>query len=279
MSQTIDLTKKKKSFIGKREIIISVLAVVLATAGIKASDSLLGGEKESSLCPSDMAYIPSSGGGFCIDKYEASAGNGCPNKDTGSQRDSRLNMTNADCKPASAEGAIPWVYISQTQAREACARAGKRLPSNKEWLSASLGTPDKNSLWLTSDCQVAENWKNQPGLTGSGETCVSSFGAFDMIGNVWEWTDETISDGKLNGEILPSQGFVYEANADGIAIEISDSPSDNYKNDYFWIKNTGVRGVARGGFYSNEEEAGVYSAYLVSQPSYIGIGVGFRCVK
>ena len=259
-------------------IIIIISATVLLTIGIKASDSLLGGESDS-LCPSDMVFIPSSSGGFCVDKYEASPADACPSKNTNNQKDSRLNMASAGCKPVSVEGAIPWVYISQTQAREACARAGKRLPTNKEWLGASLGTPDKNSSWKASDCQVAENWESQPGITGSGEECVSFFGAFDMVGNVWEWTDETINNGKLNGEALPKQGFVYEADANGIAAETNGSASENYNNDYFWIKNSGVRGIARGGFYSNEEEAGIYSAYLVSQPSYIGVGVGFRCVR
>ena len=260
-------------------IIIIIAATGLVTVGIKASDSLLGDGSNGSLCQKGMVFIPSATGGFCIDKFEVSAGNSCPVKKVSNQSDSRQNMASADCKPVSVKGVTPWVYISQTQAREACARAGKRLPTNKEWLAASLGTPDKNSSWESSDCQVADNWEEQPGKTGNGVNCVSSFGAFDMIGNVWEWTDETINEGKMNGELLPAQGFVYEADDQGIAIETAEKASDNYKNDYFWIKNTGVRGVARGGFYSNEDEAGIYSAYLVSKPSYIGVGVGFRCVK
>jgi len=260
-------------------IFILIATTALVTAGIKASDSLLGSDSGKQLCPPEMVFIPSSSGGFCIDKYEASAGNDCSNKNVLNQEDSRKNMRNTDCKPVSFAKRKPWVYISQTQAREACARVGKRLPTNKEWLSSSLGTPDKNSSWKSDDCQVAKNWKEQPGFTGSGENCVSSFGVFDMIGNVWEWTDETINNGKLNGDTLPKQGFVYEVNDNGIAIETNNKKNDNYNNDYFWIKNNGIRGIARGGYYSNEKEAGIYSAYLVSKPSYIGVGVGFRCVK
>ena len=259
-------------------IIIIISATALVTIGIKASDSLLSSGGDS-LCPSEMVFIPSSSGGFCIDRYEVSPGKDCPNESIVSQKDSRANVINSDCKPDSVEGVKPWIYISQTQAREICARAGKRLPTNKEWLSASLGTPDKNSSWESSDCQVAENWKDQPGTTGSGENCVSSFGIFDMVGNVWEWTDETINNGKLHGEELPGQGFVYEISDNGIAAITNNTQNNNYNNDYFWIKSKGVRGIARGGFYSNEEEAGIYSAYLVSEPSYASIGVGFRCVK
>ncbi|PLX21216.1 hypothetical protein C0584_03310 [Candidatus Parcubacteria bacterium] len=279
MSSTINLQQKKKKLIGKREIIVSVLAIILATAGIKASDSLLGESGDNALCPPEMVFIPSSSGGFCIDRYEASASDDCPVVDVFTQKDSRENMASADCKPDSIVDASPWVFISQNQAREACARVGKRLPTNKEWLSASLGTPDKESSWGASDCHVSENWESQPGLTGSGENCSSSFGAFDMIGNVWEWTDETINNGKLDGVELPKQGFVYETDDEGLAMETGSETNQNYNNDYFWIKNSGVRGVARGGFYSNEEQAGVYATYLVSEPSYTGVGVGFRCVK
>ena len=258
--------------------IIIISATVLVTIGIKASDSLFG-DNDNSLCSSDMIFIPSANGGFCIDKYEASPGKNCPVKEILSQKDSRKNMTTSSCNPISKEGISPWIYISQTQAREACARAGKRLATNKEWLAASLGTPDKNKDWGYDDCQVDENWKNQPGKTGSAKNCESSFGVFDMIGNVWEWTDETINDGKLNGEELPGQGFVSELRSDGIAMETKNKKESDYNNDYFWIKNSGIRAIARGGFYSNKEEAGVYSSYLVSKPSCSGVGIGFRCVR
>ena len=259
--------------------LVVVLSTIIVTLSIKASDSLMGDDGNNDLCPSEMTFIPSANGGFCMDKYEVSPGKNCSVKTINNQKDSRKNLSSADCKPASVEGVNPWVYISQTQAREICARAGKRLPTNKEWFSASLGTPDKNSAWGKNDCQVAENWKDQPGKTGSGESCVSSFGVFDMIGNVWEWTDETIEDGQFGDKDLPDSGFVYEIKDNGIAMETGVKSSINYNNDYFWIKSKGVRGIARGGYYSNEEEAGIYSAYLVSKPSYIGVGIGFRCVK
>ena len=269
------------SFVKKnlKYFLVVVFSTVLVTLSIKASDSLIGDDGDANLCPSEMVFVPSANGGFCIDRFEVSPGSDCPVGETNNQADSRKNMTSMDCKPISVKGSQPWIYISQTQAREACARVGKRLPTNKEWLSASLGTPDKNSLWEEDDCQVARNWKKQPGKTGSGEKCVSSFGVFDMIGNIWEWTDETLEDGILDGKKLPESGFVYELNEDGIASETGSKLVDNYNNDYFWIKNKGSRAVARGGFFSNEEKAGIYSAYLVSKPSYTGVGVGFRCVK
>ncbi len=279
MTKTINLKKERKKFLGKREIIISVLALALTTAGIKASDTYFGSDSDSALCPPEMVFVPSSSGGFCIDRFEASPGEDCPNKEAVSQNTSRENLARSTCKPVSSENALPWVYISQTQAREACARAGKRLPTNKEWYMASLGTPDKNSSWTQSDCQVDNNWTRQPGETGSGENCLSSFGAYDMIGNIWEWTDEVIRDGKLNGDNLPEQGYIYEVDDRGIAMKTSIERSTDYSNDYFWLNKSETRAIARGGFYSNKDQAGIYSAYLVPAPSYVGVGVGFRCVK
>jgi formylglycine-generating enzyme required for sulfatase activity len=63
------------------------------------------------------------------------------------------------------------------------------LPTDKEWLQVALGTPDKETGWDSDDCQVENNWDIQPGLAGTGKNCVSAAGAYDMIGNVWEWTN------------------------------------------------------------------------------------------
>ncbi|HLD34273.1 MAG TPA: SUMF1/EgtB/PvdO family nonheme iron enzyme, partial [Patescibacteria group bacterium] len=180
MRKTINL--KKKSLIGKRELIVMITAVVLTTAGIKASDTLLNPNESAAVpsgpCEESMVLVTNSSGNFCIDKYEAAPGKGCPYQDPSNQTDTRLNLDYSDCKPESRPQALPWRFISQNQAAMACAKAGKRLPTNNEWLSASLGTPDINNSWSTNDCQVAKNWQVQPGASGSGENCKSSAGAY-----------------------------------------------------------------------------------------------------
>ncbi|MBD3208569.1 MAG: SUMF1/EgtB/PvdO family nonheme iron enzyme, partial [Candidatus Nealsonbacteria bacterium] len=153
-------------------------------------------------------------------------------------------------------------------------------PTPKEWHQAALGTPDKESDWSGKDCHVAGNWPSQPGLTGSGEDCVSSAGAYDMVGNVWEWVDGTIFDGQYEGHALPEQGFVQGVDDQGLSYQTDiEESAPNYNQDYFWIKQQGTRGIARGGYWGNGSDAGVYSAYLVVPPSFSGTGVGFRCVK
>lgn len=268
---------------------IILISIVLVTIGINAADkrdnfseSIIGrvifGEK-SGPCPDDMVFIASSEGGFCMDKYEASANDSCPEPNPDNQAGTRINLADPACSPVSKAENIPWRFISQTQAAEACAKAGKRLPTNKEWLQASLGTPDLDSGWGNNDCQVGKNWTSQPGKTGEGVNCVSASGVYDMIGNVWEWVDGTINDGFYEGQELPGQGYVASADTDGLAGETSNTEDPNYYNDYFWIKNSGVRGMARGGYWDNLSGAGQYAMYLVSPPSFAGTGVGFRCAK
>lgn len=272
-----------------KSLTIGVVAVFLATIGIDAadnfdnmSDSIFGrifSNKASGPCPSDMIFVPTDDSGFCIDKYEASPGSDCYVSDVSSQLDTSSNLNKKECAPVSSVDKKPWVFISQTQAQTACAKAGKRLASGKEWYLASLGVPDIKNNWTEEDCHVNKNWPEQPGLTGGGKNCISAYGAFDMVGNVWEWVAEEINDGKLNGEAMPEDGYVVEVDINGNPIKTDKIENDNFNSDYFWIKTTGIRGMARGGYWDNQEKAGVYSMYLVSPTSYAGAGVGFRCVS
>ena len=101
-----------------------------------------------------------------------------------------------------------------------------------------------------------------------------------MIGNVWEWVREEIQDGVYKDKQLPDSGYVKAININGLPIETDNFNSDEvYSNDYFWIKSKGTRGMARGGYWDNKSDAGKNAVYLVSPPSFAGIGMGFRCVK
>ncbi len=80
----------------------------------------------------------------------------------------------------SIPGVKPSACITWFQAQQACALSGKRLITNGEWQRAAAGTPDG------APCLVSAGG---PGNTGTAG-CVSSWGAFDMVGNVWEWVDQ-----------------------------------------------------------------------------------------
>lgn len=285
----VNLQKKKKRSRGSllRNIGIALGALILSTLAINAtdnvdnlSDSLLGqvitSTTESTMCPEGMSFVNQSDGGFCIDMYEASPNEYCEVSDPVNQEDTRLNLNSAECAAVSVKGVQPWRYIARHQAEQVCARVGKRLPTNREWYQASLGTPDGTT---DNDCFVEGKTSANPILTGSRDRCISGVGAYDMIGNVWEWVDATVYDGELDGKALPHSGYVSSIDTQGVPIEVSETSDPNFNEDYFWIEQTGVRGMIRGGYFKNGSDAGQYAINAVTPPSFAGIGVGFRCAK
>jgi hypothetical protein len=262
--------------------LVALVAIIISVVGIKAADlafTQVARQNNPDGCPLDMVRVLSPGGGFCVDRYEASAGSNCPYSSPSSQADSRFNLETTTCQPVSINGVAPWRYLSQNQAEVACAKAGKRLPTTKEWRLSALGTPDVATDWTSDDCHVAKNWSSQPGNAGAGKKCVSSAGAYDMIGNVWEWVQGTVRDGKIDNIVLPAQGFVASVNDNGLPGQTSNVADENYHQDYFYIKSSGERAIARGGYWDNKQAAGVDAAYLVLPPSFADGGIGFRCVK
>ena len=289
---------------------IMVMSTVLTSITINATDhfnnfsqsavglvatTLVG---EIGPCEKGMVFVGLPQGGFCIDQYEASASTKCPFVQPTSQHESRTNLQSAGvgCIPVSEEGREPWRFISQNQAREACALAGKRLPTQHEWFLAALGTPDLTALgdrdvpvsfnthtaWGSQACNMARNWDTdaEPGRTGSGDRCVSTSGVYDMIGNIWEWTDETLNDGMINGRTLPEGGYVTATDAYGLPSETRvEQTNHNYYYDRVWIDHTGVRGIFRGGYWGSRHDGGLYALHAAAAPSFVGTGVGFRCVQ
>ena len=90
-----------------RYFVVAIIAVVLVSVGIDAADnydnlseSIVGrivfGEGEGP-CSSDMVFIPSDAGGFCMDKYEASPGSDCPVLFISSQLVTRDNLVLGKC--------------------------------------------------------------------------------------------------------------------------------------------------------------------------------------
>jgi formylglycine-generating enzyme required for sulfatase activity len=95
-----------------------------------------------------------------------------------------------DIYAVSLPSEVPSANLTWFQAQEACANAGKRLPTSAEWQVAANGTPDPGPDNGTTDCNTAGN--GSVTLTGARTSCVSARGAFDMVGNLVEWVADWV---------------------------------------------------------------------------------------
>jgi len=103
--------------------------------------------------------------------------------------DNGQNCTN-DIYAVSLPGVLPSAYATWFQAQAACKNARKRLPSNAEWQAAVVGTPDPGPDNGTTDCNTQSVFTTV--ATGSRSSCVSTDGAFDMVGNLDEWVADWV---------------------------------------------------------------------------------------
>jgi len=257
--------------------LVVIGALFVSSIGLNAADSLRGIDRSllgltlrsEAVCPVGMVEVHYGHTHLCADAYENSPSAGCPHAQTHSVRASRENIATPGCTAVSAAGRAPWTTVTLSQAQTLCARVDKRVPRSDEWYALALGT-------RTDECVVdAHTGPHETGTHG----CVSSSGAHDAVGNVWEWVSETVVRGVHAGRTLPREGHVTSVDKNGIAITTSTTSDPRYHDDYFWGDPTRISGMIRGGFYGSGADAGLYAVNASVPPDSARPGVGFRCVR
>src|SRR5579863_687965 len=99
--------------------------------------------------------------------------------------------------PPGAEGERPEdpiVDVTFLEAQEFAKWAGKRLPATQEWEKAARGTDGRLYPWGNDPgSPPPANIGNPKGVmqVNSNPAGASPYGAVNMVGNVWEWVDES----------------------------------------------------------------------------------------
>jgi formylglycine-generating enzyme required for sulfatase activity len=264
-------------FVGLGVIILTSVSLDAALSPSGISQSALGilasRANPGSECPEGMSQTSVGGHTLCVDQYETSAGEDCEYAVVKNQIESMANIEARSCLPVSQPDRAPWTFVTYHQARELCAKAGKRLPGNEEWYELALGTPDGTP----APCHTEGN---TPRSTGATPLCVTPRAVHDAIGNVWEWVDGSVTDGVYNDRPLPESGYVTSADAAGVPDETNEKSADaGFHEDYFWSEETGEFGMIRGGYFGSGSDAGLYSIQAKTPRSFSGNAIGFRCVK
>ncbi|MEZ4309839.1 MAG: SUMF1/EgtB/PvdO family nonheme iron enzyme [Polyangiaceae bacterium] len=185
----------------------------------------------------------------------------------------------------SVPGTYPAASVTWFQAAAACAASGKGLPTNYHWQRAVAGTTDSGTVAGNAadehrcNTQSATARVTGGGIGDTSETsCVSRWGAEDMIGNLSEWVQEwDTAVGDTGAEVAGKQMW-------------PDDPTHPYGEDGTWniaskvfTETSGVvsnlpAAVARGGTFLGGVRAGAFSYGVNNPPSGHYSTFGFRCI-
>ena len=94
----------------------------------------------------------------------------------------------------------PVTWVSQEDARAYAAWAGKRLPHEWEWQYAAQGPESRlypwGNEWQPAAVPVPNRSRNMrgPDAVDAHSEGASPFGVMDLVGNVWQWTEEFVDE-------------------------------------------------------------------------------------
>lgn len=251
----------------------------------------------SVLCRKGRDEVVKVGAGrstFWVDRYEASAWT-TPDAQNGTQlEDADETSFSAAGLPKNGQGrgvfalsvrnVMPSRNLTWFQALEACAATGKALPTGPEWVRAARGTedPTNGNDGLAGGNNRCNTQSAGPRPTNKAlgnaqvASCVSDWGAEEMIGNLWEWTSDWYAS-TLSGATHMNQRWPGEYGGDSTLGISSWAVTSATSGGSTWQQGLPA-GAQRGGSWENGTLAGVFDLHLQNSPSVAHSSTGFRCV-
>jgi formylglycine-generating enzyme required for sulfatase activity len=234
---------------------LGVAIVACAVAHREPEADARAGRCQSGMALVDDGESPKSA--YCIDRWEAAL---VESTDAGERAFSPYDSVEGHKVRAIAKSSVvPQAYISRNEAEVACKASKKRLCTETEWVHACEGRrpttfpygDDRKTGWcndngkppllsLYANTSDTHSWQpmNDPRLnqlpgtvakTGAHPHCKSSFGAYDMMGNVHEWVADP--DGTFLG------GYFLDTTINGDGCHYKTVAHDATYHDY----STGFR--------------------------------------
>jgi iron(II)-dependent oxidoreductase len=114
----------------------------------------------------------------------------------------------------------PVTWVSLDDARAYAKWAGKRLPHEWEWQLAAQGLDNRTfpwgSFWLPANVPTPDIGRSMrgPDAVDAHPAGASPYGVMDLVGNVWQWTDEYTDEHTRaaivrGGEYYQPQGSIW----------------------------------------------------------------------
>jgi len=212
-------------------------------------------------CPADMAYVP---GGFgreigvvkpvCLDRTLVTAGEFATCKkcvadeqgyssDWPDAKDEARGYRNPNCTLRSPikKSNDPINCVDFTHAELFCESKSRRLPTAQEWYWASRGADSTVDPfvypWGTKNTagRICGPHNSGPCAVGSYRNGASPNGVFDLVGDVWQWTDTVIRSEM--GEL--GKGVVGGAWGDAAGTHGTDFPNEiDVRPSPYWAEES-----------------------------------------
>ena len=280
------------------------------------------------VCPTGYIAVPGNGmygtNDFCVMKYEAKAvatsattvGLLTPTTGLNTIANNTTATTSANGRAvASVASGYPIANINQTTAASYCSNAGASLISNAEWMTIARNIEGQGTNWTGGAVGNGGLWRghsdNSPATaleastdnnldyTGTGNTSPSierrthslSNGEtiWDISGNVWEWTSDTIQGKDQPTGTTP--GFNWRqwtaiTNYGTLSYDLTRPSNTSWNSSQNMGQiysdgtstNTTTFAFRRGGNWADTSSAGVFTLRLGNAPSATLGFIGFRCV-